>query len=34
MGNACTSVYPNTCAWEQQEQNKTKKHKKMARREA
>ena len=24
MGNSCTSVFPNTCAWEQQEWNKTK----------
>ena len=25
MGNSCTSVFPNTRAWEQQEWNKTKK---------
>ena len=25
MGNSCTSVFPNTRAWEQQERNKTKK---------
>ena len=24
MGNSCTSVFPNTHAWEQQERNKTK----------
>ena len=24
MGNSCTSVFPNTSAWEQQERNKTK----------
>ena len=23
MGNSCTSVFPNTCAWEQQERSKT-----------
>ena len=25
MGNSCTSVFPNTRAWEQQEQDKIKK---------
>ena len=24
MGNSCTSVFPNTLAWEQQERNKIK----------
>ena len=26
MWNSCTSVFPNTRAWEQQERNKTKRH--------
>ena len=34
MGNSCTSVFPNTRAWEQQERNKTKIHTKKVRREA
>ena len=34
MKNSCTSVFPNTRAWEQQERNKTKKQTKKARREA
>ena len=25
MGNSCTSVFPNTRSWEQQERNKIKK---------
>ena len=29
MMNSCTSVFPNTCAWEQQEWNKTEKDKKI-----
>ena len=29
MGNSCTSVFPNTHEWEQQEQNKTKRQTKM-----
>ena len=33
MGNSCTSVFPNTRAWEEQERNKTKKQTKMVRRE-
>ena len=33
MGNACTSVFPNTQAWEQQERNKTKRQTEMVRRE-
>ena len=31
MRNSCTSVFPNTCAWEQQERNKTEKEKKIRR---
>ena len=34
MGNSCTSVFPNTCAREQQELNKIKKQTKKVRREA
>ena len=34
MGNLCTSVFPNTYAWEQQELNKMKKRTKKVRREA
>ena len=34
MRNSCTSVFPNTRAWEQQERNKIKKLTKMARRDA
>ena len=33
MGNSCTSVFPNTRAWEQQERNKIKKQAKEVRRE-
>ena len=28
MGNSCTSVFPNTRAWEQQDRNKTMKQRK------
>ena len=31
MWNSCTSVFQNTCAWEQQEGNKSKKQKKIRR---
>ena len=34
MGSSCTSVFPNTLAWEQQERNKIKKQTKKVRREA
>ena len=34
MGNSCTSVFPNTRAWEQQERNKIKKWTKKVRSEA
>ena len=34
MGNSCTSAFPNTHAWEQQERNKIKRQTKMVRREA
>ena len=34
MGNSCTSVFPNTSAWQQQEWNKTKRQTKNVRREA
>ena len=33
-GNSCTSVFPNTHAWEQQEWNKTMRQRKTHRREA
>ena len=33
-GNSCTSVFPNPCAWEQQERNNTMKQTKTHRREA
>ena len=33
MGNSCTSVFPNTRAWEQQDWNKTVKQRKKVRRE-
>ena len=32
MGNSCTSVFPNTCAWQQQDWNKTIKQRKKVRR--
>ena len=34
MGNSCTSVFPNTCAWGQKECSKTKKQTKKVRKEA